>query len=130
MDRLYIVINSDYLDLNLISTSISQEPTRIINIGDKKKYGNSLFDYNSIEYDFPLNKYEMEESISSIIKFIRINKKQILNLLDRDKALFISVRFVLWLDKENIPSTFFDTNFIKELAEINANLDIDMYHDE
>lgn len=127
MNRFYLVISSDILSPDIIKEAINDKPSKIIRKGDEKKYNDSLYDYNSVEYSF-IEKDQISKILTSVISFIDNNLQAINNLKLIDKDLYLSLKFVIKLDNKTTPDFFFDTKFIESLYSIKANFDIDMYY--
>lgn len=128
--RVYLIINSDILSPDVIMSEIKyKKPTNIVQIGDKSKY-NSYSSFNSCEYHFGEDYNFIEEVNNEIKYFLMSNQDGISKLRQLDGDLYVSLRFILYLDGEVTPDTFFDTDIIVLLAQCKATLDIDMYYKE
>jgi hypothetical protein len=128
MMKVYLVVNSTKLGIKEISNVIEGKLDKIINIGDKKKYSDTLYDYNSCEYIFHSTDCLISDFLSLVKIFIEKNITNFKFLKKKDDDLYVSLRFVIELDGEVSPDTFFDTSFLSLLCQIEANLDIDLYY--
>ncbi|GHT71982.1 hypothetical protein AGMMS50239_41300 [Bacteroidia bacterium] len=126
--KVYIAINSSKIGSNEIASIIKDNLSRTINIGDKKTYSTALYDYNSCEYSFYPKSCLISDTIDLITNFIDKNIMNFQILHKMDDSLAISLRFIIELDGESTPDSFFNSQFLFLLSQIKADLDIDMYY--
>jgi hypothetical protein len=126
--KVYIVINSSKIKKDKIVNIIRGNAGRTISIGDKKTYSDALYDYNSCEYSFDTESFLISDAIDLITNFINKNIVNFENLHKMDDNLSVSLRFVIELNGESTPDTFFNSQFLSLLSQIKADLDIDMYY--
>ncbi len=117
----------EYFDTNIITEELKVSPTSTWQVGDtipnkplKRKETSWEF---STEYEETFDINEQLKKVSVILE----GKEKILKDLKRTHDLDYMFMIVIIMENGETPTTYLEKNFIKFLAKIDANVDVDLY---
>lgn len=120
-------IMGDCFDVQRITEALGIIPSRTWNKGDSIRSSNKKRTYTAWIYNTEIiESLDINTSIEQI-KELFYSKVDNIVALRKQYKLDISIDFVVKIENEESPAIYFEPEFIKFIAEIGAQLDIDTY---
>ena len=123
---LFRSVTSELLTFNELSSLTKLQSTSGWTKGDKRRLGNSLYDFSSIHFEPNPEPDEFEDKLKKLIDFLDQDKEGVGKLVEKAEAA-IQVATIFHNGNTVLGGHQLDKAIIKRLGSYNLGIDFDLY---
>jgi hypothetical protein len=125
-NAVYLKATSEALSFQELSSFTTLKPTSGWSKGDTSKLGKSVYDFSALHFEPNPEPDEFEDKLRKLLDFLEKDKDGITTLADK-ASVHVQVATIFHNGNTALGGHYLDKEIIKRLADLNLEIDFDLY---